>query len=142
MVNPMARTSLTGYTRQYGSNGKSATPAVFPAIIQFSFDPTAASASTGKTLPKGAIPLFVQNINGGATGGTTPTVDIGTGGDPDGFANELDADAMTGLINTGALLGIELAVDTVIFAGVGASAATGGTVLAAVYYIMADDGKA
>jgi len=138
----MARTSLTGYTRQYGSNAKTATPAVFLSIIQFSFDPTAATASTGKTLPKGAIPLFVQNINGGATGGTLPTVDVGTAGDADGLANELDADGVTGFINTGALLGVELAVDTLIFAGVGASAATGGTVFAAVYYMMADDGSA
>ena len=138
----MARTSYTGLIRQYGSAGKTGTPAVFPAVIQFSFDPTAATASVSKTLPKGAIPLFVQNIDGGATGGTNPTVDVGTSGDPDGFANELDADANTGLTNTGALIGVELTADTIIFAGVGASAATGGTVLAAVYYIMADDGKA
>ena len=101
---------------------------------------TAESASMGKTLPVGAIPLFAQNIDGGATGGTNPTVDIGTSGDPDGFANELDADGATGLINTGALLGTELTADTVIYAGVGASAATGGTGTIGVYFIMSDAG--
>ena len=138
----MARTSLTGYQRQYGSNGKSGTPAVTLNCIQFTFDPTIAVAAIGKVLPNGCIPLFAQNVSGGATGGTNPTVDIGTSGDPDGLANELDADAFTGLITTGALLGIPLTADTPIHAGVGASAATGGTVLAAVYYIMVDDGGA
>lgn len=138
----MARTSLTGYQRQYGSNGKSATPAVTLNCIQFTFDPTQTAASVSKTLPNGCIPLFAQNIDGGATGGTDPTVDIGTVGDTDGFANELDGDAPTSLVVGGALLGIELTADTIIFAGVGASAATGGTVTAAVYYIMADDGGA
>ena len=58
------------------------------------------------------------------------------------IANELDADGKTGFTNTGALLGVELAVDTIIFAGAGSSAATGGTVKAAVWYIMSDDGSA
>ena len=137
----MARTSHTGYLRQYGST-KAATPCVFPALMQVSFDPTAASASTGSTLPKGAIPLWVQGL-GGATGGTNPTVDIGTAGNDDGFSNELDADAfITSFSTNGALLGTELTVDTLIFAGVGASAATGGTMQAIVAYMMADDGKA
>ena len=43
---------------------------------------------------------------------------------------------------TGGLLGAELTVNTAIWAGVGASAATGGSVIVGVYYIMADDGKA
>lgn len=142
MVNPMARTSLTGYTRQYGSNAKTATPAVFPAIIQFTFDPTAASTATGKVLPRGSIVTGVQNIDGGATGGTLPTIDIGTQSSPGGFVQELDADGKTEALHIGTSAGVELLVDTEIFAGVGASAATGGTVLAAVWYIMADDGGA
>lgn len=142
----MSRTTYNGALRQTGSNFRSAnvdgaTPAVFLAGIQFSQDPTAASAGTGKYLPKGAIPMGVQNIDGGATGGTNPTVDVGTSGDADGFANELDADGVTDIVSTtGALIGTELTVDTEIYAGVGASAATGGTVTLIVYYIMADDG--
>lgn len=136
----MARSTVTGYWRQKGAAG--ATPAVFCSAQVFAFDPTAASAATGKILPKGAIPIWVSNIDGGATGGTTPTVDIGTSGDPDGFANELAADALSSPVVTGALLGVELTADTEIHAGVGASAATGGTVTVAVYYVMADDGSA
>ena len=137
----MARTSTTGYRRQYGSNGKNATPAVFSSCIQLTQDPTAASADTGKVLPKGAIPIWVANLNGGATGGASPTVDIGTQADPDGLSNEIAADTVTGPIVTGALLGVTLTEDTPIYAGVGASAATGGSVLIGVYYIMEDDGK-
>ena len=137
----MARTSHTGYLRQYGSAGKSGTPSPFICAVQFSFDPTAATASTGKTLPKGAIPIYVQSY-GGATGGTNPTVDLGTAGASNGFGNEVDADDVSALIVGGSLNGVELTVDTLIFAGVGASAATGGTTTATVYYVMADDGSA
>ncbi len=136
----MASSTIKGYWRQKGT--KNATPAVGLLALKFSFDPTAASATVNKTLPIGAIPLFVQNMDGGATGGTNPTVDIGTSGDADGFANELDADGSTGLTNTGALLGVELTAETEVFAGVGASAATGGTVTAILYYIMSDSGAA
>ena len=135
----MSKSTFTGYIRQYGDK-KTATPAVLFSCIKFSFDPTQATASVSKTLPKGAIPLFVQNMDGGATGGTNPTVDIGTAGDSDGFSDELDADGSTGLTNTGALLGVELTADTDIYAGVGASAATGGTVTALLYYVMSDNG--
>lgn len=138
----MARTSYTGYLRQYGSPAKSATPAVYPALIQFTFDPTQASAATGKILPVGAIPLYAVAINPGATGGVSPTVDIGTLADSDGFANELPADTGKGQLSTdGVLLGVPLTANTEIYAGVGASAATGGTVLAAIWYAMEDDGS-
>ena len=138
----MARTSNTGYLRQYGTSGKAGTPAVFPAIIQFTFDPSAASSGTGKILPKDSIVVGVQNINGGATGGTNPTVDIGRVSQTGGFSNELDADDKTNVIHSGLASGVVLTEDTEIFAGAGASAATGGSVLVAVYYIMADDGSA
>lgn len=137
----MSRTSYTGYLRQYG-NSKGASPAVLKACIQFTFDPTQASASTGVCLPKGAIPIAAQNINGGGTGGSSPTIDIGTSGDPDGFGNEMAADSTTVEVISGALIGVELTVDTEIFAGVGASASGGGSVLACVWYLMADDAKA
>ena len=43
------------------------------------------SAGSGQTLvlPAGAIPISIVTI-GGATGGTNPTVDIGTSADDDG----------------------------------------------------------
>jgi len=137
----MARTSHTGYMRQYGGT-KSATPATFLAVIQFDLDPTVASFNTGFILPKGSVPMFVQNMNGGATGGASPTIDVGTQADNDGLTDELAAEVRSGLVRSGDLIGTELTVDTPIFAGVGASAATGGSVRVGVYYIMADDGKA
>lgn len=137
----MSRTSFVGYLRQYGSNKKSATPAVFEVGIKASFDPTSGGQIKLGTLPKGAIPLPVFSF-GGATGGTNPTVDIGTSVDPDGLANELAADGNFTGGSAGDLAGIELLVDTDFFGQVGASAATGGTTTVFVRYIMADDGKA
>jgi len=60
-------------------------------VARGSFDPTSATQIELFTLPKGAIPIMVASY-GGATGGSNPTVDIGTTGDDDGMANELDAD--------------------------------------------------
>ena len=134
----MPKSTIAGYWRQYGSTS-AATAAVFAAAIKIAFDPTQAAAASGATLPKGAIPIGVQSF-GGATGGTNPTVDVGTSGDTDGFANELDADGVTAITATGALLGIELTADTAIHVGVGASAATGGTTTILVFYVMADSG--
>lgn len=129
------RSTSRSYWRHKGSN--SATPAVAVQAFEIDFDPTAASADSGYTLPKGAIPLGVHSM-GGATGGTNPTVDVGTSGDGDGFANELDADGVA-FNGSGALTGVELTADTAIYVGVGASAATGGTTKIIFNYIMADD---
>ena len=101
-----------------------------------SFDPTSSSQIELFTLPAGAIPMYAISY-GGSTGGTSPTVDIGTSGDDDGIANELAADA--GAVSYGgALLNAQLTADTVIYGKVGGSAATGGTTSVAVAYIMAD----
>ena len=79
--------------------------------VQISFDPTETSAtnvrigtssSSGETLvlPAGAIPITTAIMTiGGATGGTNPTVDIGTSADDDGLFNEVDAD-VTGTIKS------------------------------------------
>lgn len=136
----MARTSHTGYMRQYGST-KSATPAVYPAMIQFTLDISVASTtSTGKTLPIGAIPIGAINIGGNGSGAST--IDIGlSGGNVDGLAAELPGDAISAMLVTGTELGTALTADTLITAGAGASAGTGSVILA-VYYIMTDDGSA
>lgn len=131
-----------GYWRQTGTTELGdATPAVFPAVITFSFDPTAASADTGKVLPAGCVVIESRLAQANATGGTNPTVNIGTLADPDGFGSDLDADAYTGPQYTGALLGTSILVNTPIYAGVGASAATGGVCVGSVTYVMADDGS-
>jgi len=99
---------------------------------EVSFDPTQVSAGTGVILPKGAVITGITSL-GGATGGTNPTVDIGTAGTSDLFGPELDADT-PGIGTLGAGAYIALTADTEVFAGVGASAATGGTCVALIQY--------
>ena len=86
------------------------------------------SATSGEIfkLPKGAIPTQFISL-GGATGGTNPTVDIGTAADPDGFFNELDAD-LKGASQTGAgalVIGTGVPANVEVTGNQGASAATG-----------------
>lgn len=144
------RSTITGYWRQRGNANNTNRPPVGPtpavgimATVAITFDPTqAAGTATGITLPKGAIPTFAVITNAGATGGIDPTVDVGlTDGNVDGLIAEGDADtASTALLTTGTELGVALTADTEITAGVGASAATGGTVTARVFFYMDDDG--
>ena len=105
-----------------------------------SFDPTSASQVDLFTLPIGARVLDVVSL-GGATGGASPTVDVGiSGGDDDAFANELDADGVSSALaagTTGASYGAILTADTVVAGKVGASAATGGTTTIEVKYALA-----
>lgn len=99
-------------------------------------DPTAANGDTGKVLPKGATPLAIQSL-GGATGGSSPTVDVGIEGNGDYFHDELDADTLGGPIAlNGDGKGLELAAPTPVYAGVGASAATGGTTSFVIWYLI------
>jgi len=101
--------------------------------------PTAASASVSITLPEGAIPLGFQH-DGGTTGGTNPTFDMGTAASSALFINEGAADAagFVGVNGTGA--NTALTVATILYAGVGASAGTGGSIKGIFMYIM-DDSK-
>ena len=140
----MATTSFQGIVRSYGGQDKSSgvTPSnvILSAIV--SFNPVGASAvavrvGTSATsgeifkLPKGAVPTQFISL-GGATGGTNPTVDIGTAADPDGFFNELDAD-LKGAVKgaDGALaIGTGVPANVQVTANQGSSAATGGTVQA------------
>jgi len=136
------RSTITGYWRQRGSGSESlGTPAVFRAYVKVAVDPTAAVAGTGAYLPAGAIPLGVTTLGGG-TGGTAPTIDVQlAGGTTAGLANELSADTASVVeVQTGADLGVALTADTEIEAGVGASAATGGTTTFLVSYIISDNG--
>lgn len=147
----MARTTITGYQRQYGSNGKGASPSVGLQCLQFTFDAARTTAGTGQYLPKGCIPVFSQVIDTSVTGGTAPTIEIGTagaGGFNNGFATVVPATAKTGLISAatattgGAQLGEEITRDREIFAGAGDTGTAGtGNVTCAVYYIMIDDGS-
>lgn len=135
----MGKSTTTGYWRQRGDNNADSFAAVSALVLKASFDPTSASQVSLGKLPSGAIPIGVTSL-GGATGGTNPTVDVGTSGDDDGLANELDADTLGAMTATGALLGAALSTQTEIFGKVGASAATGGTTTVLVHYIMSDNG--
>ena len=149
----MATTTFQGIVRSNGGAGKgNSTPSVVTLSEVIAFDPTAASAtavkvgtssSTGNdfVLPAGAVPISFMTI-GGATGGTNPTVDIGTSADDDGFFNEADADTKGSLKGAdGALVvGGGIAADVTVTGKVGASAATGGTIVGVFTYTVADSG--
>ena len=149
----MATTTFQGIVRSNGGAGKgNSTPSVVTLSEVIAFDPTATSAtavkvgtssSTGNdfVLPAGAVPISFMTI-GGATGGTNPTVDIGTSADDDGFFNEVDADTKGSLKGAdGALVdGDGIAADVTVTGKVGASAATGGTIVGVFTYTVADSG--
>ena len=140
----MAKNTFQGVLRSLGGSERGgATPAVVVHSLKCTVDPTAASAGIGKYLPSGARVINVIGL-GGATGGTNPTIDVGWSDDADGFANELDCDAaFTDAVQAttgGADLGVKMTAVTEIYAGVGASAATGGTTTFLVNFVVDDDG--
>lgn len=150
----MAKATFQGLVRSYGGATKESgvTPVPVTQSVVISFDPTAAattpvrigtSATTGRTLtlPAGAVVISILSL-GGATGGTNPTVDIGTAADTAGFFNEVDADTKGTLKGAdGALaVGTGLTAPAVVTGGVGASAATGGTFTGVLTYVVYDDG--
>ncbi len=130
----MAQSKIKGFWAMQPTLGSTTSNVVLSFIS--SFDPTSTGQISLGTLPKGGRPIGVICL-GGATGGTNPTVDIGSSGDDDGFANELDADAAYTEGGNGALTGVVLTTDTEVFGKVGASAATGGTTTVIIQYIMA-----
>jgi hypothetical protein len=151
----MALNTFQGLMRSYGGAAKESgvTPSPLTMAVVISFDPTSASAtavrigtssSTGRffTLPAGAVPLYLLSL-GGATGGTNPTVDIGSSGTPDGFFNEADADTKGTLngANGSLVVGTGIAAQTQVFGRVGASAASGGTFTGVFVYTMYNDGS-
>lgn len=135
----MAKTTFRNSVRVAGAS-RTSWAGVPVLVMKASFDPTSATQILLGTLPAGSIPLGVQSL-GGATGGSNPTVDIGTVASNAGIANEVDADTLTLTDATGALTGVPLTVDTPIYGKVGASAATGGTTTVLISYIFNDNGK-
>lgn len=102
------------------------------------FDPTSSTQVLLGTLPIGAIPMDVVSY-GGATGGTNPTVDIGTSGTADLLANELPANLVRSAVAAtvaGTGIGTQLTAPTPIYGKVGASAATGGTIKVGIRYVV------
>ena len=140
----MANTTFQGVVRSYGGGGKgTVTPGVMVQSVQISFDPTATSSSSGEdlVLPAGAIVMSIMTVNA-ATGGTNPTVDIGTSADVDGIFNEVPCDVVGEITGANGALCIAggLAANATVQGKVGASAATGGTFTGILTYAMANDG--
>jgi len=148
----MATNTFQGVLRSTGGGGKGiTTPVPVVQAVTIAFDPTATatavrigtSATTGQTLtlPAGAVPISILSL-GGATGGTNPTVIVGTAADPNGFFTAVDADtAGTASAADGALVvGTGLTANSVVTGAVGTSAATGGTFVGVMSYVVYNDG--
>lgn len=99
-----------------------------------SFDPTSASQVLLGALPVGAVPVAIQSFGGG-TGGSSPTVKVGTSTDDDAFGASVDADTLTALVASGAGYGVATTAVTSVYGKVGSSVATGGTTRVALYYV-------
>ena len=148
----MATTTFQGIVRSYGGGIKGThTPTPVTQSVQISFDPTASSATNVRigtsatagetlTLPAGAIPISFMTI-GGSAGGSSPTVDIGSSGDPDGLFNEVDADTKGTLKGADGALAVAggLAADATVTGMKGSSAATSGTFTGILTYVMANN---
>lgn len=159
----MARTTTTAIQRST-MGGKKGTVSAAPGICVARFyiaDPTAANttavdvdSSNGDdvVLPANAIILRID-ASADATGGTNPTFDLGwievddaTTFDVDGLIAEGDADAGDSVFDhSTATAGDDFDLDVVtdkafrITGGVGASAATGGTINGVIWYTVQDD---
>ena len=163
----MANTTFLSNVRSNGGDNTRETYAGSVCLqAQFYFLPTAAQGTdvqvsatdTRKVvLPKNAIVTGIT-FNGDATGGATPTIDMGytdfDGGtnfvNVDGLLNEADADAGTVVTVWGgdSTAGVDLgnvdlpATERIkIVGGQGSSAAAGGTITGILHYYVKDDGK-
>lgn len=152
----MSRSTFKGKIRSYGGRGVGdVTPGVAVLSVVVSCDPTqtdataaaakmriGTSATEGEffVLPKGAIPHTCTTINS-STGGTNPTVDIGSSADSDGFFDEVDCDTKGAVDGAGGALVVPagISADTTVTAIAGSSAATGGTSSFVITYTIVDN---
>lgn len=110
--------------------------------MPYSFDPTSATAIILGYVPPNAKIIDVVSF-GGATGGTSPTINVGTTTTANELAAALRADVSrsamaTNTIASGANAVISAVTSSPIYGKVGASAATGGTAVGYVAYIVLD----
>lgn len=145
-----------------GDNTRTAYCGSMVMAATFYFDPTAANTTavqksstdtSAVILPANAVITQIQ-VNAAGTGGTNPTFDLGwigytdtTALDVDGLVAEGDADVGKSIFNyatatAGDDLGTTMSTTQMvkITGGVGASAATGGTVSGVILYYIADNG--
>lgn len=160
----MGRTTSTALMRTSGGDSrKIVTPAVVEVVVPFYMaDPTAANTtaltfsstdSSPVVLPPSAVVTEIS-VNAAATGGTNPTFDLGwigyddaTAFDVDGLIAEGDADVGKSVFNyatatSGTSVGTTMSTTQAVklTGGVGASAATGGTISGFLKYHVSDDG--
>lgn len=142
-----------------GDTTKTAYAGSMLMVADFTFNPTLSSRNvlTGAggfpiVLPVGAVIVFVAT-NGGGTGGTSPTIDMGftlynTGtASTQSLLNETPADSKQ-FVNwssatAGASLGAVMSATEMVYltGGVGASAATGGTITGRIEYYVPTNGQ-
>lgn len=160
----MATTTFQGIVRSAGGDDrKRVYPGTVALVVPFYIaDPTAAnttnvtrSATDARSviLPTNAIVSRID-VNADATGGTDPTFDLGwielddsTTFDVDGLVAEGDADVggsvfdiSTTTAGADMLAVMSSSSPVIITGGVGASAATGGTISGYITYFMQDFG--
>jgi len=147
-----------------GDTTKTAYAGSMVMIADFYFDPTAAnttavqksaSDTSAVILPIGAVVVEVH-VNAAGTGGSSPTYDLGWVGysdssalDVDGLVAEGDADSGKQVINwatatvPGDDLGVAMSTSQMVkvTGGVGASAATGGSISGKLIYYVPTNGK-
>jgi hypothetical protein len=138
---------VTNFPNGVGAGGvrASGSPNATHSYAHFSFgatfDPTSSAQVLLGYLPAGATPIDVISY-GGATGGSNPTIIVGTASNDDGYADEIDANAAGASAvasgKAGDLLGVQATVETAVYGKVGASAAAGGTSNVRVIYVMGD----
>lgn len=151
----MALNTFQGLMRSTGGQAKETgvSPSPLMMSVVVSFDPTAASATPVRigtsatagntlTLPQGAVPVSLVVITA-ATGGVSPTVDIGTAASPEGIFNEVPAGTKGQAFgaNGALVVGTGLTANSVITGRVGASAATGGPITCVLNYTVYNDGS-
>lgn len=110
--------------------------------MPYSFDPTSSTAIQLGTIPPNAKVVDVVSF-GGATGGTNPTINIGTTTTANELASGLRGDVTrsamaTNTIASGANTVVSAVTSAPIYGKVGGSAATGGTAVGYVAYIVLD----
>ena len=126
--------------RSWNGNVGAGSTGVVMLAVKMSFDPTAASVGTNVWLPANSVVhSFVHD--GGATGGTNPTFDIGVSGATERYFNEVAADTAAVVLSNGTGVATENPNPIRVWAGVGASAATGGTVTGHLIYYRTDQTK-
>lgn len=160
----MATTTFQGVVRSAGGDGRKV---VSPGSMMMSApfhiaDPTAAATTrvtrsplddANLVLPANAVVISIT-VDGSATGGASPTFDLGSEGyndgtsDPDALINEGAADGGKMVFNfasaeAGDSMAAPLSATQPVYitGGVGASAPTGGTITGIISYFVSDDGK-